>query len=420
MKKTMLTSFLAATTLLTLSLPAHSAHADEMGRLQTQGKEIQKDGQNFQLKGVNAGNVFTTEKWMGGYPSAANINEGYKAVFDDIQSKVNSPEKAHQILDRYAHNRWDDQDFQNVKDMGCNTIRLPINYINLTNYQKGMNPKDVKMRDHAFDEIDQFVAKAQQHGLYVILDMHGAPNSQNAQEHSGETQGNKSVGNFWNDPDAQGKTKEIWYYISQHYKNNNAIAGYDILNEPKGPAGHSDDQVQQFYKDTLKTIRGNGDNHIAFLEAVWDPQNMKDPQYFGKNNNNIVYEYHNYPYNNYAQSHKGIRENFDNKINSINKANYNVPSYMGEFNGNAATNDSHIAPNSNDFKYILKKMNENRISWSIWNYDKEGINQPDSSWGVENFKGIQTDINSNDFGKKEQPQKNEAVFNAVKEAAQQS
>ena len=56
----------------------------------------------------------------------------------------------------------------------------------------------------------------------------------------------------------------------------------------------------------------------------------------------------------------------------------------------------------------------------IWNYDKEGINQQDSSWGVENFKGIQTDINSNDFGKKEQPKKNETVFNAVKEAAQQS
>ncbi|MEQ5990015.1 hypothetical protein [Staphylococcus saccharolyticus] len=46
-----------------------------MGQLTTKGKEIQKDGQNYQLKGVNAGNVFTTEGYLGGI--TVQKREGY-------------------------------------------------------------------------------------------------------------------------------------------------------------------------------------------------------------------------------------------------------------------------------------------------------------------------------------------------------
>ena len=41
-----------------------------------------------------------------------------------------------------------------------------------------MNPNDVKMRNDAFKEVDRFINKANDHGLYVIIDMHGAPGSQ--------------------------------------------------------------------------------------------------------------------------------------------------------------------------------------------------------------------------------------------------
>lgn len=63
MKKSIISSVLVATTLAS-SIPvfnsSYVARADDMSPLTTKGKEIQKDGQNYQLKGVNAGNVFTT------------------------------------------------------------------------------------------------------------------------------------------------------------------------------------------------------------------------------------------------------------------------------------------------------------------------------------------------------------------------
>lgn len=59
-------TILAATTLTALALPTHHANAEEMSQLKTTGKAIQKDGKEFQLKGVNAGNALTTEGYLGG------------------------------------------------------------------------------------------------------------------------------------------------------------------------------------------------------------------------------------------------------------------------------------------------------------------------------------------------------------------
>ncbi|MEJ7240355.1 hypothetical protein WL388_11875, partial [Staphylococcus epidermidis] len=89
--------------------------------------------QEYQLKGVNAGNVFTTESWLGGYARTVEEkhDKGYQDVFDKTQEKMGgNADKAHEVLEKYADNRWDDKDFENVKKMGGNTIRLPINYIN--------------------------------------------------------------------------------------------------------------------------------------------------------------------------------------------------------------------------------------------------------------------------------------------------
>ena len=265
--------------------------------------------------------------------------------------------------------------------------------------------------------MDNFIKKANDKGLYVIIDMHGAPNSQNAQEHSADKQKNE-YGSFWNDPDSIGKAKEIWWNIADHYKNNPGVAGYDLLNEPKAPNGNVDKDVKHFYKDTLDTIRSTGDKHIAFLEA-WHDNDLKDPKEFGKNRGDIVYEYHNYPYGQNAESNNGIKKGFDDKVNSMSNISkkYQVPTYLGEFNdryaGDAGTPNPEKNPKAEDLTHIVKNLNKNSISWTLWNYDIQG---QDNTWGAENFKGINVDENSKDFGEKIEPKKNEDVFNAIKDA----
>lgn len=61
--------------------------------------------------------------------------------------------------------------------------------------------------------------------------------------------------------------------------------------------------------------------------------------------------------------------------------------------------------------FLFKSFNKNNTNWTLWNYDKQGNND---SWGVMNFKGINVNRHSDDFGKKEKPQLNQDVYNAIK------
>ncbi|MEJ7363320.1 hypothetical protein WL472_12235, partial [Staphylococcus epidermidis] len=102
MKKSILGSVLVATTLTSALLGStNSAHAEDMSQLQTKGKEIQKDGHDYRIKGINAGNTFTTENWMGGLSDYKRAKD-YKDLFDKIQSEGHSPKETHDILNKYA------------------------------------------------------------------------------------------------------------------------------------------------------------------------------------------------------------------------------------------------------------------------------------------------------------------------------
>lgn len=416
MKKSVIYSVIMATTLATSFStfnPNLIAHAEEMSQLTTSDKEIQKDGQNYQLKGVNAGNAYTTEGYLGGITSDRYKNYSkpyehmtYKELKEALDDQYGSDE-AKKKLNIYANNHWTNQDFQNVKDMGMNTIRLPLNYINLTNYKKGMDPDDVKVTDHSFDAVDKFVEKAKAHGIYVILDFHGAPNSQNGTEHSADTNKGSGYGYFWDDTKAQDKAMNILNQMAEHYKNETAVAGYDILNEPKGvDDGKSDEQVNVFYKEAVKSIRETGDKHIIFLEAVWDPENLKAPSYYNDSANQLVYEYHNYA----TSEDDSVKQSFNNKLNKIEESNYSVPTYIGEFNVESMKDGP--SSENDDLKYILNKINKDNLSWTFWNYDVQG----DGNWGAYKYDSINENPESEDFGKKSGEAPNEPNYSYLKEA----
>src|SRR5690625_5926110 len=61
-----------------------------------------------------------------------------------------------------------------------NVLRLPFTYFEMLN-------DDGSLKSTAFDRLDWFIREAEKRELYVILDLHGAPGSQNGKDHSGDT-----------------------------------------------------------------------------------------------------------------------------------------------------------------------------------------------------------------------------------------
>ena len=70
---------------------------------------------------------------------------------------------------------------------------------------------------------------AKNNSLNVILDLHGAPGSQNGQPHSGIS--DSAVGLFNND-DYINKTRTVLKFLVQNLENVTNIVGIQILNEP--------------------------------------------------------------------------------------------------------------------------------------------------------------------------------------------
>ncbi len=85
-----------------------------------------------------------------------------------------------ELLDIYMDHWWQESDFDQIKALGINAIRLPFSYLNLLN-------ADYTWKEDAFERLDWFIECCAAREIFVILDLHGAPGSQNGRHHSGDT-----------------------------------------------------------------------------------------------------------------------------------------------------------------------------------------------------------------------------------------
>ena len=66
----------------------------------------------------------------------------------------------------------------------------------------------------AFERFDWFVEEAKERGIYVILDFHGAPGSQNGSDHSGvDGQDEKEAASKFFFGDEAADNQELYYDI---------------------------------------------------------------------------------------------------------------------------------------------------------------------------------------------------------------
>ncbi len=343
--------------------------------LKAVGKDLRDDhgkGKAVRLRGTNAGGYLLQELWM-------TPTRGTTRVKDEmtIQSRLENrfgKEKARELEAAYRDSYWTETDFDNVRALGANCIRLPFWYRNLVE-------EDGTLREDAFARIDWFVSEAGKRGIYVILDMHGAPGSQNGSDHSGVDGGRdkKGASGFFFGENAERNRErflELWKTIAAHYKGNPTVAGYDLLNEPfctyRYNSGLGDGELRSLlwgvYDAAYRTIREADPDHVIIMEAVWDPADLPDPARYGWEN--VMYEYHNYLYDDYDNAQGRQISNMEKKLDLIAGADYPVPSLMGEFN---------YFRNYDAWDKGLELLNKAGIHWTTWTYKTMA---DCGSWGI--------------------------------------
>lgn len=349
----------------------HAITADDF--LKADGKLVRNaKGEQIQLRGTNIGGYLVREFWLSPVKTTLEVRDE-STIYKVLEERFGT-ETMYELVAAWQDGYFTETDFDNLKELGMNCIRLPMWYRNLVD-------ENGAFYENAFARLDWFVEQAGQRGMYVILDMHGAPGSQSGKDTTGvdgESHQEETTYFFFGEDAAayQQQYLDIWTEIATHFAGNPIVAGYDLLNEPfceyRYTTTRSEKELHNLlwdvYDRAYQAIRAVDADHMVIFEAVWDPSDLPDPVSMGWEN--IMYEYHNYNYSDYDNLNGTQITSMKKKLRLIQAANYNVPSYMGEF---------CYFDNLDAWDEGLELLNDAGIHWTTWTYKTTSGN---GNWGL--------------------------------------
>jgi glucan 1,3-beta-glucosidase len=197
-----------------------------------------------------------------------NIDQSL-GIVDEFTLTQKLPNQAPDILRKHWNEWVNYNDFQKIASSGINLVRIPIGYWAYDNtgspYVKG-----------AAEYIDAAVdwARGTHPPLKIMIDLHGAPGSQNGFDNSGVKTGQPTwltdggVGG----PSAQ-QTLAVLKTIAQKYaqpKYSDVVVGIELLNEPQG-GRLNNGELRQFFREGYGRVREVGDTTVVIHDAFLNP-----------------------------------------------------------------------------------------------------------------------------------------------------
>ena len=343
---------------------------------------VDADGNAVVLRGTNFGGWLVQEGWMCPTEQTDTLSTDMT-----LYSRFGK-EKAEALIAAYQDSWITEEDFKTVKELGLNVVRVPFTYMNVYHHLSDegelLHPDEFTLREDPFERLDFALEMCKKYGLYLILDMHGAVGSQNGSDHSGDTSRTNLYAGTELGEAYREKTAELWALVAEHFAGESNVAGYDLLNEPTRASG----ATQWDYYDVLyKAVREADPDHMIFIEATWEPNNLPSPEDYGWEN--VVYEYHHYNWDYNDQSNKSFYT-FKKLLGNTHK----VPSLIGEFNAWGDSRRSTGKRDQTDLEAnagVLEFYNGEGWHWTTWTYKVVGTLR-DSNWGLFNASTLLKDV----------------------------
>ena len=133
---------------------------------------------------------------------------------------------------------------------GVNLVRVAFHW-----NQISLLPEKCAWKQSGREWLKELVGWCSDNGIYVVLDMHVPP-------------GNKDIdpidGAFWNSSKNADNLVGLWELIAAEFKNDPAVLGYDLFNEPD-PA--SPDEWWNLADRLVMAIRSIDSRHLVIVEA---------------------------------------------------------------------------------------------------------------------------------------------------------
>ena len=308
--------------------------------LQTNGQAIvNQNNDTILLQGMGLGGWMLQEGYMLQTAEFANAQHKIRESIEDLIGEENTD----LFYEAWLENHVTRADIDSLASWGFNSVRLPMHY-NLYTLPIEDEPIEGEHTwlDRGFELTDSLIAWCKANEMYVILDLHAAPGGQGQDE--GISDYDRSKPSLWESELNQDKTVALWKKLAETYRDEEWVAGYDLLNEPNWnlPGGRA---LRNIYEEITEAIRTVDRDHIIFIEGNWfanDFTGLTPPW-----DDNMVYSPHKYWSTNdkaSLQSFLDLRESF------------NVPLYLGE-----------SGENSNVwFTEAISLLEDLEIGWAWW------------------------------------------------------
>ena len=332
-----LETLLSAVILLCLAFAASGNAQSRFVTTQRKGF-VSPTGEPLLLKGINLGNWLLPEGYMFKLKTANSPR-----LINAVISELVGEDEAREFWNTFRENYITREDIRFIKQSGFNSVRVPFSYRLFI-----IDDASQTLSGPGYELLDRVVGWCREAGLFVILDMHAAPGGQ-----TGDNIDDSWVYPFLFESNAsQDLTVRIWRKIAARYRNEPAVLGYDLLNEPIAHyfnANELNPKLEPLYRKIVAGIRQVDRNHIIFLGgAQWDGNFKVFGPPFDKK---LAYTFHKYWM---EVNQKAIQEYLDFRER------HNVPIWMGESGEN---NDDWIA----SFRSLLEA---NNVGWCFWPYKK--------------------------------------------------
>lgn len=307
------------------------------GFVRTEGRRfVNPDGTEFAIKGVSLGNWLVPEGYMFRFRHALSPRE-INAVFEHLVG----PEQTTLFWDRFREAYIAEDDIHFIRAAGFNTVRVPLHYAMF------MRQGDPPVFDGpGYRLIDRLIGWCRAAGLHVILDLHAAPGGQTGVNHDDGT----GFPLVFYVPRYRRETVALWRHLAERYRDETAVLGYDLLNEPISPYNDEDflnPRLEPLYRDIVGAIREVDPHHPVFLAAAQWSTNFSvfGPPFM----DNAAYTYHKF----WASTGRSsIQEYVDFSRR------YNVPIFLGE---SGELSDGWNAR----FRALHDRFD---IGWCFWTY----------------------------------------------------
>ncbi|KAL6714150.1 hypothetical protein ACLMJK_008644 [Lecanora helva] len=239
------------------------------------------DYQNNKVRGVNLGGWFVLEPWI--TPSIfSEWADGNSVVDEYTYTKTLGKDEASSRLTNHWQTWITQGDFNQIAQAGLNHVRIPIGYW-------AVNPLDGDPYVQGqLPILDQAIQWARGAGLKVLLDLHGAPGSQNGFDNSGRYGPVQ-----WQQGDTVSQTITALQNLAKRYSGDtDVVSAIELLNEPLGSSLDLNG-VQSFYQSGYEAVQSASSNFATCIhDAFQDFQTYWNGKLSG--DQNVILDTHQY------------------------------------------------------------------------------------------------------------------------------